>query len=96
MTNGSVLPSMVGFFFISSRVDAVALGRKTKLQVNVSNKIQSNAQPVNKILSDCEQKMALFHVISNGFSLVKYPKEKASNRILTKVLVRKVYDQLWV
>ena len=96
MTNGSVLPSMVGFFFISSRVDTVALGRKTKLQVNVSNKIQSNAQPVNKILSDCEQKMALFLVISNGFSLVKYPKEKASNRILTKVLVRKVYDQLWV
>ena len=40
--------------------------------------------------------MALFLVISNGFSLVKYPKEKASNRILTKVLVRKVYDQLWV
>ena len=40
--------------------------------------------------------MALFLVISNGFSLVKYPKEKASNRILTKVFVRKVYDQLWV
>ena len=31
MTNGSVLPSMVGFFFISSQVDTVALGRKPKL-----------------------------------------------------------------